>query len=130
MTMSVTAARDGVPRLLSPIRDELRTDEAKVQYLSRRSPVEPPNLPVRLVLSGASARTPRPSDDSSRVCRAVFRLRSPQSTHQLGRINIEKFGQLQNVVQADVSLPSFDLTDERPVQPRLVRQFFLAFAEF
>jgi hypothetical protein len=49
-----------------------------------------------------------------------------QSLDQLTGVNTKPSGQLEQVVQADVPLTSFDLADESPVDLALVGQGFLA----
>ena len=49
-----------------------------------------------------------------------------QSPHQLPSIHVEAAGDLQDVVEAEVALPTLDLPDVGPVQSCSFGQAFLA----
>lgn len=53
-------------------------------------------------------------------------LRHPQSPHQLPSIHAEAAGDLQDVVEAEVALPTLDLSDVGPVQSCSFGQALLA----
>lgn len=53
-------------------------------------------------------------------------LRHPQSPHQLPSIHVEAAGDLQDVVKAEVALPTLDLSDVGPMQSCSFGQALLA----
>lgn len=52
-----------------------------------------------------------------------------QAPHQLPRIDLQRLGQLEDVVEADVPLASLHLAHERPMQAAVIRQLLLALAQ-
>jgi len=61
--------------------------------------------------------------------RALIARRRFETLHELGGVNVEAGGDLQEVVEAEVALAALDLADEGPVQVGAVGEGFLAYAE-
>jgi hypothetical protein len=55
--------------------------------------------------------------------------RSLQTADELTRIGVQSLGQLQDVVQRQDALPTFDLTDECPVQTAVISELLLTLAK-
>ena len=53
----------------------------------------------------------------------------PQTRHQHARVDVQRFGDLEDVVEREIALASLDLADEGPVHVAAVGQGFLAEAE-
>lgn len=66
---------------------------------------------------------------SAPSCSSLGRTRRAEAADQFGGVDLQRGGQFQHVVQADVALSAFNLSDHRPVDAADVAEALLAPAE-